>query len=44
MERVGKIFISMKEKGKDPPFFETFFLKTILDIYFCPFSKNKIEC
>jgi len=34
---------SMK-KWKDPPFFETFFLKTFLDIYFCPFSKNKIEC
>ena len=32
------------KKGKHPPFFETFFLKTILDIYFCPFSENKIEC
>jgi hypothetical protein len=39
MERDEKIL----RKGKDPPFFETFFLKTILDIYFCPFSKNKIE-
>ena len=34
----------MNKKGKKPPFFETFFLKTILDIYFCPFSKNKIKC
>ena len=34
----------MKEKAKDPPFFETFFLKRFLDIYFCPFSENKIEC
>jgi hypothetical protein len=34
--------VSMK-KSKRSPFFETFFLKTFLDIYFCPFSKNKIE-
>ena len=24
--------------------FKTFFLKSKMDIYFCPFSKNKIEC
>ena len=40
MERDGKI----NKKGKHPPFFETFFFKRFLDIYFCPFSENKIEC
>ena len=25
-------------------FFKTFFLKSQMDIYFCPFSENKIKC